>query len=109
MKRSGIATLRLHGGKAPWWLLSRMKPLAKCIFTVIADEFGSGIVLRRLADPVWFQALAMVLGFDWNSSGTTTTTCGVLKSVLNPEDHGIIVCGGKGGQSRKTPEELGKL
>ncbi|NVM29955.1 MAG: DUF763 domain-containing protein [Candidatus Helarchaeota archaeon] len=109
MKRGGIATLKLHGGAAPWWLLKRMKPLAKYIFMVIADEFGSDVILKRLADPVWFQALAMVLGFDWNSSGTTTTTCGVLKSVLNFEEHGVQICGGKGGRSRKTPSELMEL
>ncbi len=109
MKRSGIATLKLHGGAAPWWLLSRMKPLAKCIFAVITDEFGSDMILKRLADPVWFQALSMVLGFDWNSSGTTTTTCGVLKSVLNFEEHGIQCCGGKGSRSRNTPSELQDL
>jgi hypothetical protein len=109
MKRSGIATLKLHGGAAPWWLLKRMKPLAKCIFAVIADEFGSATILKRLADPVWFQALSMVLGFDWNSSGCTTTTCGVLKSILTLEDHGVQVCGGKGRTSRATPSELAEL
>ncbi len=109
MKRSGIATLKLHGGAAPWWLLKRMKPLAKCIFAVIADEFGPNTILCRLADPVWFQGLSMVLGFDWNSSGTTTTTCGVLKSVLNFEDHGIHCCGGKGKTSRNTPKEIQDL
>jgi hypothetical protein len=51
----------------------------------------------------------MVLGFDWNSSGTTTTTCGVLKSVLNFEEHGIQCCGGKGKRSRNTPKELQDL
>ncbi len=106
MKRSGIATLKLHGGAAPWWLLKRIKPLADCIFMVISDEFGPDVILKRLADPVWFQALSNVLGFDWNSSGTTTTTCGVLKSILNFEDHGVQCCGGKGKTSRNTPTEL---
>lgn len=109
MKRSGIATLKLHGGAAPWWLLKRMKPLAKCIFAVIADEFGPDTILKRLADPIWFQALSMVLGFDWNSSGTTTTTTGVLKSILNFEEHGVQCCGGKGRNSRNTPYELRDL
>ena len=109
MKRSGIATLKLHGGKAPWWLLKRMKPLAKCIFTVIYEEFGPNNILKRLADPVWFQALSNVLGFDWNSSGVGPVTCGVLKSVLTFEDHGIQVCGGKGAHSRATPNELRDL
>jgi hypothetical protein len=109
LKRSGIATLKLHGGKAPWWLLKRMKPLAKCIFTIIADEFGPTNILNRLADPIWFQALSNVLGFDWNSSGVGPVTCGVLKSVLTLEDHGIQVCGGKGARSRATPTELKDL
>ena len=109
MKRSGIATLKLHGGKAPWWLLKRMKPLAQCIFTVIYEEFGPNNILKRLADPVWFQALSNVLGFDWNSSGVGPVTCGVLKSVLTFEDHGIQVCGGKGAHSRATPSELKEL
>lgn len=109
MKRGGIATLKLHGGAAPWWLLRRMKSLARYLFLVIADEFGTDTILKRLADPVWFQALSMVLGFDWNSSGTTTTTCGVLKSVLNFEEHGVQVCGGKGARSRNTPTELRDL
>jgi len=109
MQRSGIATLKLHGGKAPWWLLKRMKPLAKCVFTVIYDEFGPKNILKRLADPVWFQALSNVLGFDWNSSGVGPVTCGVLKSVLTFEDQGIQVCGGKGAHSRATPSELKDL
>jgi len=109
MKRSGIATLKLHGGKAPWWLLKRMKPLAQCIFTVIYEQFGPNDILKRMADPVWFQALSNVLGFDWNSSGVGPVTCGVLKSVLTFEDHGIQVCGGKGAHSRATPSELKEL
>jgi len=32
--------------------------------------------LRRLSDPIWFQAFGCVLGFDWHSSGVTTTVCG---------------------------------
>jgi len=83
-----------------------MKPLAKYILMVIADEFGPATILKRLADPIWFQAFAMVLGFDWNSSGTTTTTCGVLKSILDFDLHGLQACGGKGGRSRHTPTEL---
>ena len=36
-------------------------------------------VLRRLSDPFWFQAFGCVLGFDWHSSGVTTTVCGAVK------------------------------
>jgi peptidoglycan/xylan/chitin deacetylase (PgdA/CDA1 family) len=31
---------------------------------------------------VWFQAFGCVLGFDWHSSGVTTTACGALKEGL---------------------------
>jgi hypothetical protein len=46
------------------------------------------------------------LGFDWHSSGVTTTVTGVLKTALSPEVHGIAVCGGKGKTSRKTPTDI---
>lgn len=65
-------------------------------------------MLRRLADPFWFQAFSCALGFDWHSSGTTTTTCGALKTALDPQEHGIKVCGGKGRTSRKTLDEIDK-
>jgi hypothetical protein len=47
------------------------------------------------------------LGFDWHSSGVTTVTCGAQKEaarVCGP-DLGILLAGGKGGTSRKTPQE----
>ena len=55
---------------------------------------------------IWFQAFSCVLGFDWHSSGTTTTTLGALKASLTPEEHGIYLSGGKGAKSRKTPEGI---
>lgn len=74
----------------------------------IVDEFGPDEMLRRLADPWWFQALGCVLGFDWHSSGVTTVTCGALKEAARKcgPDLGIFVAGGKGGVSRKTPHEI---
>ena len=74
----------------------------------IVDEFGPDEMLRRLADPWWFQALGCVLGFDWHSSGVTTVTCGALKEAAKKcgPDLGIFVAGGKGGVSRKTPQEI---
>ena len=79
MQRSGVADLRLHPGRAPSWLLDRMKCLADALFVVMVDEHGSAECLRRLGDPLWFQALSNVLGYDWDSSGSTTVTCGVLR------------------------------
>ncbi|HHV62791.1 MAG TPA: DUF763 domain-containing protein [Firmicutes bacterium] len=106
--RSGTANLPLHSGKCPAWLFSRMKLLGAAIIEIIVEEFGPQEVLQRLSDPVWFQALGCVLGFDWHSSGITTTVCGALKEGLRPRegDLGIFFAGGKGATSRKTPLEI---
>ncbi|RLF38089.1 MAG: DUF763 domain-containing protein [Thermoplasmata archaeon] len=106
MKRTGIANLPLHPGRAPRWLFARMVRLSRAIMDVLTIEYGKDEILRRLSDPFWFQALSCVLGFDWHSSGTTTVTCGALKEALNPEEHGIAIAGGKGRVSRKTPDEI---
>lgn len=106
MKSTGTADLPLHGGKAPRWLFDRMVRLSGSITEVVVEEFGVDEFLRRITDPYWFQALSCTIGFDWHSSGTTTTTCGALKVALDPEEHGIAVAGGKGKASRKTPDEI---
>jgi len=108
MERSGVANLPLHPGHAPRWLFKRMVTLSGEIIKVIEMEYGTEEVLRRLADPYWFQAFSCVIGFDWHSSGTTTVTMGALKQALKPED-GIVVVGGKGTVSRKTPLEIDKI
>ncbi|MGB9743412.1 MAG: DUF763 domain-containing protein [Minisyncoccales bacterium] len=105
--RTGIATIPLDYGKCPRWLFERMKRLSRAIALAIVEEFGSEEFLRRLANPIWFQSLGCVIGFDWNSSGLTTTTLGALKaSLFDIQDElGIYVCGGKK-ESRKTPSEI---
>src|SRR5215212_4424409 len=108
VQRTGSATLPLHGGKAPRWLFDRMAELAPAIAEIIILEHGRSALLQRLSDPYWFQAFGCVLGFDWHSSGVTTTVCGALKQGLAPREHelGIFVAGGKGKVSRRTPAEL---
>jgi uncharacterized protein len=108
VSRTGFAHLPLHGGKAPRYLFERMVPLSREIVIFIAREFGREEVLRRLSDPYWFQAFGCVLGFDWHSSGLTTTVCGALKEGLRDagRELGIHVAGGKGATSRKTPTEI---
>lgn len=108
MSRTGTATLPLHGGKAPPWLFDRMAKLAPAIVEALVLERGPAFVLERLSDPFWFQAFGCVLGFDWHSSGVTTTVCGALKVGLagRETDTGIWVAGGKGAASRRTPAEL---
>jgi len=85
-----------------------MKRLGGEITTAIVWEFGAKTFLEKIADPIWFQALGCILGFDWHSSGLTTTTCGALKEGLKGREKelGLFICGGKGGTSRKTPEQI---
>lgn len=106
MRKLGTVDLPLHGGKAPYWLLTRMKRLAHAIFAEIVDEFGVNGAIERLADPLWFQALSCALAYDWHSSGTTTVLCGVLKSVIEPEEFGFGIAGGKGKASRATLADI---
>jgi uncharacterized protein len=108
MKRSGTADLPLHGGRVPPWLAERMTRLGTGISEAILYHYGHSELLSRLSDPFWFQAFGSVMGMDWHSSGVTTSVLGALKRGLNPRAHelGIYVCGGRGKQSRKTPDEL---
>jgi len=80
--RTGYTTLPLHGGHAPRWLFERMVKLAGSITEAIVIEFGTKEFLKRVSDPVWFQSLGCVLGFDWHSSGLTTTTTGAIRKGL---------------------------
>jgi len=107
-RRTGFATLPLHPGRAPAWLFTRMTRLAREIATHIVADRGAEELLRRLSDPFWFQAFGCVLGFDWHSSGVTTTVTGALKEGLRGVEHelGIYSQGGKGATSRKTPVEI---
>lgn len=109
--RTGVANLPLHGGKCPAWLFKHMKALSAAIIEVILEDFGTEEVLRRLSDPYWFQALGCVVGFDWHSSGVTTTLCGALKEGLaeiGPQA-GLFLAGGKGRVARRTPVEIEDL
>ncbi|KPJ57583.1 hypothetical protein AMJ49_00480 [Parcubacteria bacterium DG_74_2] len=108
--RTGIATVPLDYGKCPPWLFERMKRLSRAIILAIVEEFGIEEILKRLSDPVWFQSLGCVIGFDWNSSGLTTTALGALKEGLRGLENnlGIFLCGGKGKTSRKTPNQIQK-
>jgi len=97
--RTGTATLPLHWGKAPPWLFNRMKRLARQIMLIIIANFGPQELLARPSDPLWFQALGCALGFDWHSSGLTTTVCGALKEAAGDMAHetGFFASGGKNG------------
>lgn len=109
MQRKGITTLPLHSDHTPRWLWNRMVKLSRALTEVILEEYSQEEFLERLSNPYWFQSFSCVIGFDWHSSGTTTTTCGALRASLNPEEHGIAVLGGKGKNSRKTPKQIEDL
>jgi len=85
-----------------------MVPLAREITIAIVADYGPDEMLRRLSHPYWFQAFGCVLGFDWHSSGVTTTLCGALKEGIKgiERDLGLFAAGGKGKTSRKTPAEI---
>lgn len=104
----GQANLPLHYGKTPRWLFSRMVHLGREIVLAIIGEHGTEEFLKRLSDPFWFQSFGCVLGFDWHSSGLTTTVCGAIKEGVKglERDLGLFVAGGKGAASRKTPQEI---
>lgn len=105
--RTGVATVPLDWGRCPRWLFERMTRLGRGVTVAIVEEFGPEEMLKRLSDPVWFQSLGCVMGFDWNSSGLTVTTMGALKEAVRgiETDLGFFICGGKR-VSRKTPEEV---
>ncbi len=106
--KTGVAYLPLHGGKAPRWLFEKMVTLSGAVLELMVMDRGPDGVLRDLSSPYWFQAFGCALGFDWHSSGLTTTTCGAIKEALKQrgKDLGLFVAGGKGKTSRKTPEEI---
>lgn len=108
IKRSGYADLPLHMGTVPKWLADRMMRLGTLIIEALVLKYGKKEVLIRLSDPLWFQSLGAVLGMDWHSSGITTSVMYALKRGLNrrAKELGIVVCGGRGKYSRRTPEEL---
>ena len=80
--------------------------LSHAMSRVIIDEYGQMEFLRRLSDPLWFQAFGCVLGFDWHSSGVTTVVSGVLKQALKPDIHGISMAGGKGKKSTSAKTDI---
>jgi hypothetical protein len=108
----GYAELPLHEGHVPPYLLQYMKRLGKAIIMYIVNNFGPETVVKRLSDPLWFQAFNNVIGMDWDSSGSTTVVLYVLKSFANVDalnEVGFAVLGGKGGDAREVKNEVEKL
>ncbi|MEM4518909.1 MAG: DUF763 domain-containing protein [Sulfolobales archaeon] len=108
MSLSGYADLPLHTGHVPHWLAELMKSLAKEIIKTLIMEFGNEGLLRRLSNPLWFQAFNNVIGMDWDSSGSTTVTTSIIKHVLNELNLDVRIAGGKGQTSLSTPQEISR-
>lgn len=108
MYKTGIANLPLHSGKAPAWLFKRMVALSRSIVELMVIEFGRNEFLKRLSDPFWFQAFGCLLGFDWHSSGVTTTVTAALKEALKGIENeiGVFIAGGKAKKALNTPFEI---
>ena len=85
-----------------------MTRLGAVMTEAIVHHYGCDELLRRLAQPFWFESFGAVMGMDWHSSGITTSVLGALKRGLAPleSELGVHVCGGRGKHSRKTPGEL---
>jgi hypothetical protein len=109
MRRTQFINLPLHTGHPPAYLVRRMIRLSGAMAKVIVDEYGQQEFLKRLSDPVWFQAFGCVLGFDWHSSGVTTVVTGILKQSLSQDIHGISIAGGKGSKSKSAMADIPAL
>jgi hypothetical protein len=85
-----------------------MAELGTAIAEQVILNYGQSEFLTRLSDPFWFQAYGAVMGMDWHSSGITTSVLGALKRGMNPRfsEIGLMVCGGRGRHSVRTPDEL---
>jgi len=107
-RQTGSADLPLHQGRVPAWLALRMSRLGAVMGEAIIHHYGRDELLRRLANPFWFQAFGAVMGMDWHSSGITTSVLAALKSGLAPLERelGVHVCGGRGKHGHNTPAEL---
>ncbi|MCS7280676.1 MAG: DUF763 domain-containing protein [Desulfobacterota bacterium] len=105
--RRKVTLLPLHHGKAPSWLFERMVKFACSVMEIILFEYNPHEFLKRISDPIWFQAFGSAAGFDWHSSGLTTTVCAAIKeaSLVLP-DLPIAICGGKAKKALETPKEI---
>jgi len=107
-----IVDLPLHSGKCPPWLFAEVAGVQSCaLLLLVYEEFGPKELIERLTDPFWFQALGCLLGFDWHSSGLTTTVGAAVKEALKPyfQELGIYIAGGKGKTALNTPNELDEI
>ncbi|KJE48897.1 MULTISPECIES: DUF763 domain-containing protein [Acidiplasma] len=108
MRNNGSSIMPLHYGHPPEYLYKRMVELGGIISDIMIENYSTDFFLEKLADPFWFHSLSLAIGFDWNSSGTTTATLSALKEYLNKKDE-VKILGGKGRHLNSIREEFDKL
>ena len=106
MEKRGTAILPLHYGHPPEYLYRRMVKLGGIVCDLISEKFGTETLLEKMSDPFWFHSLSLAIGFDWNSSGTTTATLSALKEYYSSGKGEISIIGGKGKKMVNVREEL---
>lgn len=109
MGKSGSSILPLHFGHPPPYLFKRMVTLGGVLSSLIIEKFGTHTLIEKISDPFWFHSLSLAIGFDWNSSGTTTTTMGALKEYFLKNPGEVVVLGGKGEKMSALSEEMRAL
>ena len=109
MEKTGTAILPLHYGHPPEKLFRRMIILSGHLCDLIIEKFGVEDFLIRLSDPFWFHSLSLAIGFDWNSSGTTTSTLAAMKEHFSQSDYGVKIIGGKGSKMSLISSEASSL
>lgn len=109
MEKRGSAILPLHYGHPPEYLYKRMVKLGGLVSETIMEKFGVDRLLENFSDPFWFHSLSLAIGFDWNSSGTTTATLSAIKEFYSSNNREIFILGGKGKKLGSVSSEFEKL
>ena len=109
MGRVGHADLRLCSGPVPHY--REIVQLGGALVEYMVDELGTAETLRKFSDPIWFEAMASAMGFEWQFSGATTVTLRAVSEALRGKEEsvGIWIVGGKGDKAKTKdalPEEL---
>ena len=109
MGKTGHADLRLCTGFVPQY--REIVQLGGALLEYMVDELGTEETLRKFSDPIWFEAMASAMGFEWQFSGATTVTMRALAEAIRGKEEslGLWIVGGKGNNARtinKVPEEL---
>lgn len=108
MKNNGISIMPLHYGHPPEYLYKRMVNLGGIISDIMIKNYDTNFFLNKLSDPFWFHSFSLAIGFDWNSSGTTSTTLGALKEYINKRDD-VRIIGGKGKHLNDIKNEFNEV